>query len=275
MLAGVATAATTFLVLGAAGEVILSNSGVGAVWGSPRELASWRERYDSLARGGNLLGFRSPYEQVAKPPGTFRIVTLGDSYTWGDKIALTEDTWPARLESILEAGARDVDIEVVNLAEAGFTTANEVELMSRLGWQFGPDLVLIQFLVNDAFPSWPGLGRVGSAEVFGSYRLLPARFAGAAAGRSALVAYLEKELNALLQDVDYEPLYEEDAEGWAQLQAAIRQLGRDAAERDVPVVMLLTPRFVAGAWTAESHRTGRSTSGWPARRPEQACASWT
>jgi lysophospholipase L1-like esterase len=190
---------------------------------------------------------------VAKPPGTFRIVTLGDSYTWGDKIALTEDTWPARLESILEAGARDVDIEVVNLAEAGFTTANEVELMSRLGWQFGPDLVLIQFLVNDAFPSWPGLGRVGSAEVFGSYRLLPARFAGAAAGRSALVAYLEKELNALLQDVDYEPLYEEDAEGWAQLQAAIRQLGRDAADRSVPVVMLLMPRFVPGVWTAESH----------------------
>jgi lysophospholipase L1-like esterase len=253
LLSGIATTGVTLLVVAVVGELLVSRRSVGARWGSPDELAGWQDRYDRLATRGNVLGYRSPHEQVAKAPGTFRVVALGDSYTWGDRIPRTEDVWPARLEAALGAGDAAATVEVVNLGRRGFTTANEVELMSRLGWQLEPDAVLLQFLTNDAFPSRQDLGRLDFEDVFGTRRLLPLRFRAAKAGESALLAYLERSLNALAGEADYGSLYREGERGWEQLQEALRRLGDEAARRSVPAVVLLVPRFTPGSWTAASH----------------------
>jgi hypothetical protein len=52
---------------------------------------------------------------VRKEAGTERIVVLGDSFTWGDKIASSDSTWPAQLEQQLRDGWPGRRIEVVNL----------------------------------------------------------------------------------------------------------------------------------------------------------------
>lgn len=51
----------------------------------------------------NAHGTRGPEFQIEKPPGTFRILSLGDSRTFGWGVA-DEDTYSRRLEQLLEGG---------------------------------------------------------------------------------------------------------------------------------------------------------------------------
>lgn len=60
---------------------------------------------------------------------------------------------------------------------AGYTTANEAELLRRLGWQFDCDLVLVQFYINDALPSGDNFARVGGSWLLPRVNLLPVLFA--------------------------------------------------------------------------------------------------
>lgn len=73
------------------------------------------------------------------------------------------------------------------MARAGYTTPNEAELLRRVGWQFDPDLVIVQFFVNDALLSSPNYGREGGAWLTPRLRLVPVRFAR---GPYAQVPYL-------------------------------------------------------------------------------------
>ena len=94
-----------------------------------------------------------------------------------------------------------------------------------------PDLVLIQMYRNDAFPSWAGLRRLGSEQVFPSYRLVPVRLRRGAVRGSQLLAFVEKQLNSVMVDADFESLYQEGSEGWDQLQAALTDLSQNAARK--------------------------------------------
>jgi len=254
LLVGLATSGVTMLILVVAAEALVSRPSIGALWGSTEEQRSWEaERYDALAMRGNVFRFRSPYERTAKPPNAFRIVVLGDSFTWGDKVARTEDLWTSRLESLLDREVTGRDVEVVNLGMKGFTTANEVELMERLGWQFDPDLVLIQFYANDAYPSRPNFGRADSDVIWPTYRIVPSRLRDGAAGRSELLIFLEGRLNRILVNADHASLYRDDYEGWVQVQGALRELGHQARDRGVPAALIMNPHFVRGRWTVDTH----------------------
>jgi lysophospholipase L1-like esterase len=248
---------TTLLLIGFVGEWLVSRDAFARTWGSPAELASWETRYDELARlsgtpSANMFGFRSAYEQVEKPRGTFRVLVLGDSYTWGDKIAHTDSTWPAQLESLLREQYGGRRVEVVNAAMRGYTTFNEVEVLNRIGWQFQPDLVVLQWFRNDAFPSWPGLGRAGAA-ILGTPHILPVRLRSGALGRSALLAFLEHQLRAIVLSPDYGSLYEDGARGWIQMQSSFADLGRAAEQASVPALVVLAPALHPGQWDATSH----------------------
>jgi hypothetical protein len=96
----------------------------------------------------NSRGLRSdreiPYE---KPPGVFRILGLGDSFALGYEVDL-EDTYLHQLEEKLhEKGAKNV--EVVNLAVAGFGTEEELITLKYEGFKYSPDLVLLGYFQND------------------------------------------------------------------------------------------------------------------------------
>lgn len=94
----------------------------------------------------NSHGFRGREYSLQKPPGTFRIVVIGDSITFGNRLA-AEENYPAVLESLYQQAGKSV--EVLNLALGGYDTLQEVATLKDIGLAFYPDLVILGYCIND------------------------------------------------------------------------------------------------------------------------------
>ena len=117
----------------------------------------------------NNLGFRDPRDyDLAKGPRTFRIVTLGDSVTFGHS-SVYEHTYPYLLEQSLKKWRPDVDWQVWNVAVPGYNTSQELAHLKEIGPAFKPDLVVVGFFENDLVDNrdvgQPGLLRRAAAAV--------------------------------------------------------------------------------------------------------------
>jgi lysophospholipase L1-like esterase len=96
----------------------------------------------------NEDGWRDRRYSRDKPPGVFRIVVLGDSVAFGYGVA-AESTFPFQLEELAAKRTPEARIEVLNLGVGGYNPYNEAALFTDVGVGFQPDLVLIQFCIND------------------------------------------------------------------------------------------------------------------------------
>ena len=97
----------------------------------------------------NNLGFRDPRDYaLEKAPGTFRILVLGDSVTFGHG-SLFETTYPYLLEQRLKRWRPSVNWEVWNLGVPGYNTRQELRYLEEVGAKFKPDLVIVGFFPND------------------------------------------------------------------------------------------------------------------------------
>jgi lysophospholipase L1-like esterase len=95
----------------------------------------------------NRHGFRGRDVALEKPPGTERIVVLGDSIGFGRTLP-EEEIFPTILERLLnERGGRRV--EVVNASLSGRDTWEEAAMLRHRLLAFEPDLVLLQICLND------------------------------------------------------------------------------------------------------------------------------
>jgi lysophospholipase L1-like esterase len=101
--------------------------------------------YDYLG-ASNSLGFRDREHTVAKPPGVYRIVVLGDSVAAGLHVERNQDIFPPILEQLLDA--RGLRAEVINLGVSGYNTQQEVEMLREKGLQYHPDLVLLAYTMS-------------------------------------------------------------------------------------------------------------------------------
>jgi lysophospholipase L1-like esterase len=94
----------------------------------------------------NALGFRGPEFAVPKPPGTFRVLALGDSLTEAMQV-VEEATFVARLERALAPSRPGV--EVLNLGVSGYGTDDALDVLRRYGPELAPDLVLLGFTIGN------------------------------------------------------------------------------------------------------------------------------
>jgi GDSL-like Lipase/Acylhydrolase family len=99
----------------------------------------------------NSLGLRGPEISHDKPLGTFRILVLGDSFTFGAGVR-DEDTFVRRLEKSLNEHTTSKNFEVLNAGVEGYNTRDEVIYLENQWLELDPDLVLIGFYLNDAYP---------------------------------------------------------------------------------------------------------------------------
>jgi hypothetical protein len=95
----------------------------------------------------NARGLRDRRESYEKPPGTFRIVLLGDSFVE----AVQVEQWEGVAERLEWALNRDATrpVEVVNAGVAAYGTGQEYLLLDRLGEELQPDLVVLLFFVGN------------------------------------------------------------------------------------------------------------------------------
>jgi len=101
--------------------------------------------YDYLG-ASNREGFRDVDHAIAKPPGVYRIVVLGDSIAAGLHVDRYEDIFPPVLEKLLTE--RGLKSEVINLAVSGYNTQQEVEMLTEKGLRYHPDLVLLAYSLS-------------------------------------------------------------------------------------------------------------------------------
>jgi hypothetical protein len=95
----------------------------------------------------NSRGFRDAREfAYAKPAGTLRVLSLGDSHTQGYEVR-QEATFSAVLERYL--AKRGVRAEVLNAGVSGFSTAEALAFLENEGYKYEPDVVVLGFYAND------------------------------------------------------------------------------------------------------------------------------
>lgn len=80
---------------------------------------------------------------IPKPENTIRIMTLGDSFTYGAWVN-TEDNYPSVLERLLNGRApQDAAYEVLNLGEIGYDVDYMTERYYRRGGKYNPDVIVM------------------------------------------------------------------------------------------------------------------------------------
>ncbi len=209
-------------------------------------LRRWeQENYDRIWET-HELGLRTLHGNLQKPAGVTRIVVLGDSFSWGDKIARTEDVWPFVLER--ELVRRGWTAEVVNLAQRGFTSVNEAVQLEEVGWGLDPDVVVQQFYLNDPLPSGPRYRRVGEDWLFRPWRLAP--WGHETLDRSSYLYSFANARFGILQRRfrrvrGYEALYHDDFAGWQAARRAIAAMASSAEARGVRFLAVVFPTFSA------------------------------
>jgi lysophospholipase L1-like esterase len=98
----------------------------------------------------NSLGFRGP-EVRDRSDSIYRIVVLGDSFTWG--FGVDDDETYAHYLGTLISG-----VEVVNLGVTGYGLRQIIGYYRRVGFDLRPDVVVLGLCLNDIFHGFPSGG---------------------------------------------------------------------------------------------------------------------
>ena len=116
-----------------------------------------RKEFEILLRF-NSKGLRGPERDYVKPPGTRRVLILGDSFAEG-YYANEEETARAVLEGLLNREGCG-SYEVLNGGTIAYSTDQEYLFYRTEGYRYGADLVVLFFYYNDlhynASESGPG-----------------------------------------------------------------------------------------------------------------------
>ena len=108
----------------------------------------------------NFEGFNDPSNyEIVKPPRTFRIITLGDSFTFGMWVP-TSENYSEKLENMLNMNLAcpGVDhFEILNMGVPGYDIAYSAERYRKRGAKYAPNLLLWYirdddfFIINEEF----------------------------------------------------------------------------------------------------------------------------
>jgi GDSL-like Lipase/Acylhydrolase family len=96
----------------------------------------------------NAKGLRGPEVDYARRPGVARILWLGDSVTFGYRIARSSDTFPYLTGAELERRLGR-PVETVDAGVGGWSPWQELRWYRREGVRYAPDVVVVGFVLND------------------------------------------------------------------------------------------------------------------------------
>ena len=137
------------VLLRALGYVGAPESQIGNIRQVNDPILNWRFIPNSRVQDGkvvlayNSAGFRDREHARQKQPGVRRMVVLGDSVTEGSGVDADEifSSWLQR-----SLGPR---YEIINLGMSGLNTPQEVHILEVEGLGYDPDVVIVNFILND------------------------------------------------------------------------------------------------------------------------------
>jgi lysophospholipase L1-like esterase len=109
-----------------------------------------------FGRISNRRGLREAREIGAKAPDELRVLFVGDSCTFGYRLAL-EEALPQRVEAELAQALPEAHVVCVNAGVPGYTLFQGWRFLELEGWAYEPDLVVLQFGWNESAP-WDAAG---------------------------------------------------------------------------------------------------------------------
>jgi hypothetical protein len=197
-----------------------------------------------------------------KPEGTWRILGLGDSFTFG--IGVEDDqTYLAFLEKMLNQGS---SVQVLNSGTGGWGTAEELVYLQDEGLRFEPDLILVGFYVandpqNNAKTKLFRIGEDGTLERTPPQdlpNLCPShlgRLSGNPvyrylADHLATVAWLRSTFDSLRQGDQPEPQTEQNPQPIPQItenpqtqltRLIMQEIEKTGEAQGIPVVFVMIP----------------------------------
>lgn len=96
----------------------------------------------------NSVGLRGEEIEKTKPAGTWRVLCIGDSTTFGFYVKNGE-SWPEQLQKILRERFPERKIEVLNAGRVAYSSFQGLRYLEKIGLDFEPDLVIAGFGQND------------------------------------------------------------------------------------------------------------------------------
>jgi lysophospholipase L1-like esterase len=187
----------------------------------------------------NRDGFRGEDILADKPPGTRRLLVLGDSYAFGWGV---DDTavFPEQLEAPL-THRLGRPVEAINLAVPGYNTVQEHQLLLETGDRYAPDVVLVAYAMNDAEPQWtvPPAPR----QTYGDARLWALEFAKDRVNATFFPQAPVFRVRLRRHDLDYVAGFRPESGKWRNAKRALAGIADFARARGVPLVVLIVPDF--------------------------------
>src|SRR3989339_601652 len=204
----------------------------------------------------NSSGFRDIEFSLQKPSGVHRTVVLGDSIALGQGLD-PEQTFAARLRERLNSDSPERKYEkweVLNMAVCAYNTVREVELFKEEGVKYSPDLVILQYCLDDIMPSveetiWEtGLNKNWTRLlVWTKDAMFVLRFSRLAQVLRQIIFY---QFYIVFESRRVEKmgglanmLYQESQESWQLVRKSLEDLKRAAVSGNTAVLIVVYPRF--------------------------------
>lgn len=224
-------------------------------------------------------GLRHAGYTLQKPPNTFRIVVLGDSFTFGMGVK-KEETFSYRLESLLNSKSGKTRFEVINLGFLDLNTVQELILLTQKGlnpstWSveggysglaYQPDLILVEYTLNDVISTkrllleelLPNQRRFKNGHLAiqynsGPYLLpLPKNVDGFLTDNSRFYLFFLNGYNRILISLGLREggssaiestkmTYSEDSIGWINVKQALQGMAAIAKQNNIPIALTVYP----------------------------------
>lgn len=204
----------------------------------------------------NSQGFRGPTVAHEKPAGVFRIACVGDSHTFGHGVEEGE-TWPALLQAMVSERFPDRIVEVLNCGVEGYDSMQEYIWLRDRVLDYSPDLVVMQYYVNDVSSRDVAREPVGRDWIIRLSHPARAGFLGWLRGVSqsadlVLDGVWRRRGLAIFSDLDY-GLHSEPSPGWVRVQSALRMTRDALAARGVGFGLALYPFLMRSGAHLSSH----------------------
>ena len=99
--------------------------------------------------GINSFGMRDKEININEMKDLYKIAVIGDSHTYSMKVKKFEETFPYRLEEYLNQAMGKRIVKVLNFGVPGYNTAQELEVLKSKALMFQPNLIILQYCIND------------------------------------------------------------------------------------------------------------------------------